>query len=208
MLDKFRDLSFSTKIALAFGAVFAAIGLLIGLGLGIKAIIAATSEAPLPSNTITHSATPTTTPIPNPSPSPSQGGEDVSNPYAPSSKEDEASLIRGFNIVTSFVTASCQIKGGASYSNYTNGIKKYLSPENNVSIMDETTFKSIKNQSCEILAGQPEEQLDKNKYKASVMVEIKTSYNGVKAVNLQSVTYDATMIIINKKWYVYDVSVG
>jgi hypothetical protein len=206
MFDKFRDLSFSTKIAVMFGAVIAAIALLIGVGIGVKALIGdKQSVTPSPTDNGTPSPSVSVTVTPQPIPS---YDNSASNPYAPSSKQDEASLMRGYAVVEKFVMASCQINSGESYSSYVSGIKKYLSADSSLSIMDETTFNAIQSQSCEIFTGQPDAQIDDTKYRASVMLQRTTSLKGIKSKDIQSVGYSVTMEILNNKWYIYDSSMG
>jgi hypothetical protein len=205
MLDKFRDLSFSAKIAAMFGAVLSVIVLLIGFGLGVKYLTEISTPVAPPTGTNIPDENPDDT---EPQPVTPTPDNDDSNPYAPDSTQDEKSLMEGFLFTEKFIEKLCNINPSQSYSEYVAGLTPSLSEDNIVQIMTEQVYKNYEYQKCVINVGQPASEVSKNRYKTSLAVSVESKYVDVAEKTTQNYTYNAIMEYTSNGWKIYSATAG
>jgi hypothetical protein len=216
MLDKFRDLSFTTKLAVLSVGVITIIALLIGLGLGIRALTSGNGSdvpTPTPSESITESPDDGEGPLPEPSYEPIPAPEDENNtnpdnPEAPNSDLSDADLTAAYFIAEDFVNKFCSFDSSMSYTDYKNKTKSFLGTGNDVSYVSEQTFKTIESFSCEIQVGQPKDMVDTNRYSFVITSTTQTKYKNVDKTIDGLATHNVIMGVEKGEWKVFSVRVS
>lgn len=201
MLEKFRDLSFGGKIAVLFSAVILVVVSLISLGVLIKNVIDTGTVAPNPSSSSNPS--PSATPTPTESQSQEPIDQNVIDDNSVKGISD------GYMMSEKFFEAICTING-KKYNEYVSGFKKYLSTDNIVQPMPETSYNNIEYQTCEIHAGNPGEAgTDGNgHYYSSMATTVITKYKGITEETVLNAPVDVSIYKENGAWKVYAISIG
>jgi hypothetical protein len=199
MLEKFRELSFSGKIAVMFSAVILLIVSLISVGLLVKSFVDSGTDVPAPSQS--SSTQPTPTPSETPDVTPVEEEPIIDDSTVPGISD-------GYNVAEQFFYAVCNISG-KSYSEYVSGVKKYLSTDSPFTVMTEAKYNSYQSQSCQINAGNFDAGIDgEGRYGTSMAVTVTTKYKDVDQEMMQNSPANVSVYQENGKWKVYSISIG